>query len=354
MLFILYGATLEMGYQSRELFKELGFDIIQKYNYVTNDSKLNKTLYENAAIDEDFARWYNDKIYVSSFEEIEQCDFRYGLDGVCVGFNKEQILNAVHGTTDALLTIGTSTLEFVMQLKKAYGDYITLINIFSDTETVLHDYQLSEKMSKEEFSARNAANRKMQKIYLDNIEAFDETVIYTGDESVFDHDALQIQFNSIIRRRRLLEKELNSKTYVELPYKGNSEYLFISYSHQNKEQVYSELLYLQKHSYRIWYDDGIRGGENWRKIISDKISRCSQFLLFVSKESCESYDVQAEINLALDLHKKFVIINLDNTQLPNEYRMYLMNVNQIHYHSEDYYRKLKDALFVSLKETPSQ
>ena len=81
MLFILYGATLEMGYQSRELFKDLGFDIIQKYNYVTNDSKLNKSMYENANPDKDFARWYNDKIYVSSFEEIEQCDFRYGLDG---------------------------------------------------------------------------------------------------------------------------------------------------------------------------------------------------------------------------------------------------------------------------------
>ena len=137
-------------------------------------------------------------------------------------------------------------------------------------------------------------------------------------------------------------------------YEGQEPYLFVSYAHDDAHLVYPIVERLVMDGYRIWYDDGIRGGENWRKIISDKISRCSQFLLFVSKESCESYDVHAEINLALDLHKKFVIINLDNTQLPNEYRMYLMNVNQIHYHSEDYYRKLKDALFVSLKETPSQ
>ena len=75
-----------------------------------------------------------------------------------------------------------------------------------------------------------------------------------------------------------------------------------------KEQVYTDLLYLQRHSYRIWYDDGIVGGDNWRKIISDKIAGCSQFLLFVSKDFCVSYDVQAEINLALDLHKKVLLL----------------------------------------------
>ncbi len=47
MLFILYGATLEMGFQCRELFKDFGFDIIKKYNFIEDDTKLNKSLYES-------------------------------------------------------------------------------------------------------------------------------------------------------------------------------------------------------------------------------------------------------------------------------------------------------------------
>ena len=83
--------------------------------------------------------------------------------------------------------------------------------------------------------------------------------------------------------------------------------------------------------------------------ISSEISR--SFLLFVSKDSCVSYDVQAEINLALDLHKKVLLVALDGSILPDEYRMYLMNVNQIRYGAENYYQKLQEALLSSLQET---
>ncbi len=348
MLFILYGATLEMGYQVRKIFEGIGFNIIQKYNYVDDNAKVNKSLYESPEPNKDFSRWYNDKIYVNSIEEIEKCDFRYSLDGVHVGFNKQQIFNAVHGVNDALLTIGASSLDFILQLHKAYGNYITVLFIFSDTETVMHYYSISESMTESELKVRCSANKKMQQIYLDNMASFDDTVIYTGENSPFDMQALKAQFENIIDKRKKIENELNNKTYVELPYKGREHYLFVSYSHKNKEPVYNELLFLQRNSFRVWYDDGIRGGDNWRRIISDKIEGCSQFLLFVSKESCESPDVQAEINLALDLRKNIVIVNLDGSKLPNEYRMYLMNVNEISYNSSGYQKKLCNSLIGDL------
>ena len=68
MLFILFGATLEMGYQCREIFKELGFGIIQKYNYVSDSAKVSKKLYMDSNRDEFFARWYNDKMYADTLE----------------------------------------------------------------------------------------------------------------------------------------------------------------------------------------------------------------------------------------------------------------------------------------------
>lgn len=351
MLFILYGATLEMGYQCREMFRDFGFDIIKKYNYIDDDSKLDKSLYENPEQDTVFSRWYNDKRYVTSLEEIEKCDFHYALDGVNLGFNKDQILNAVHGSGDALLTIGASSLSFVIQLKKAYGDYVTLINLFSDPATVRSDNRISARITEQELSVRNDANKRMQQAFLEHMTDFDETVIYTGAEKPYDMDALRLQFETIIRRRRLIEKALNDRRYVELPYKGSDPYLFISYSHKDTDKVYSELTELQRNAYRVWYDDGIRGGENWRRIIADKIKCCSQFLIFVSENAVSSSDVEAELNGALDLGKKMVIANLDGAQFGFEYRMYLKNINQLDYRSSDFRKKLSEALDPKLKES---
>ena len=80
----------------------------------------------------------------------------------------------------------------------------------------------------------------------------------------------------------------------------------MSYSHSDVEKVFPILRKLQLAGYRIWYDEGIYGGENWRKILASKIrdEKCKDFLLFSSENSTKSKHVRAEINLALDLDKK--------------------------------------------------
>lgn len=73
MLFILYGAALEVGLKSREIFEKKGFEIIGKDNYIETDSNI-KT-------------WLNDKKFVDR-SKLESCDFQYELNGLHVGFNK--------------------------------------------------------------------------------------------------------------------------------------------------------------------------------------------------------------------------------------------------------------------------
>ena len=350
MLFILFGATLEMGYQCRNLLSDKGFDVIQKYNYVADDAKVDKKLYTNPSQDEFTARWYNDKVYVDTKEQIEKCDFQYQLDGVYVGFDKEQILAAVHGTKDAILTLGASSIDFITILKKAYGGYITVIHIFSDEKTVKADSLLSKAVSEKEIETRISANRKMQMMYLNNINIFDEIVLYTGENTCYDMNSLELQFDNIILKSRETERELNSRNYVELPYQGKSPYLFISYAHKDMSQVYPELLFLQKNLYRTWYDDGINGGDNWRKILREKIGSCEEFLLFLSDNSINSKDVQFEINMALYLEKKIIIADLGNTAIPYEFAMDLEPSSKIFYHDVKFRKKLKAALSDQLRE----
>ena len=100
---------------------------------------------------------------------------------------------------------------------------------------------------------------------------------------------------------------------MELPYTGKQPYAFVSYKHEDKERVYPVLYMLQRNGVRIWYDDGIEGGQNWQRIISQKLEASSLFLLFSSELSVKSENVLDEVFAAFhSLNKDCVTIRLDN------------------------------------------
>ena len=80
MLFILFGSTAEMGLKSREYFINADFELIEKYNYMP----------EGFPFRERFG-----KRNTTTKATVLQCDFVYENNGMLVGFNKEQILDAV-------------------------------------------------------------------------------------------------------------------------------------------------------------------------------------------------------------------------------------------------------------------
>lgn len=193
------GGTLEVGFRSSEILRGKGFDVIKKYNLIEENSPISADNYKNP--EGIYKDWFNDKIYVSQ-EEYRKCDFKYGLNGVALGFNQQQIMDAIHGMTDCILTIGASAIEFIEQLKQAYGDYVTLINLFIDECCYEKLIAAQSGMTSVEYDARVAAEMKMQQIYLKDYHLFDEMVIYTGEETVFDYKALEKQFEQIINRRK--------------------------------------------------------------------------------------------------------------------------------------------------------
>ena len=52
-------------------------------------------------------------------------------------------------------------------------------------------------------------------------------------------------------------KEINR---IHTPYRGDSPYIFISYSHKDSDVVFDIIGQLQMKQYRIWYDEGIDPG----------------------------------------------------------------------------------------------
>ena len=203
MLFILFGSTVEMGKKSRLFFEEHGFELIQKFNYIPGDPVVQ-------------ARF--DRRKQSSREEVENCDFVYENNGMLIGFNKEQIIDSVRGRKNCLLTLSSDTIEFIRQIKAAYGGYVTIVGVYIDQLQLKKMFEAIPDLTREELEARLKTGEMVKKIMLEERKLFDEIVIYGGEDSLFDFQGLYSQYEWMIEKASRKEKELNDKTYVEMPY----------------------------------------------------------------------------------------------------------------------------------------
>jgi formylglycine-generating enzyme required for sulfatase activity len=116
-------------------------------------------------------------------------------------------------------------------------------------------------------------------------------------------------------------KEMDSMPSLNHPlpcpaYTGKEPYIFISYAHVDGERVYPEIKALHDQGYRIWYDEGIAPGSEWREEIAKAISGCAIFIVFISQNAIQSRNVTREIHYALDETKLMLVVHLEEVSLP--------------------------------------
>ena len=97
-----------------------------------------------------------------------------------------------------------------------------------------------------------------------------------------------------------------------MPYAQSDEYYFVSYSHLDYKEVYSDILRLQEQGLNIWYDRGLPAGKDWEKSAYESIIRhsCIGVIFYLSKNSLLSSAVAREIELVKELGKEYLSINL--------------------------------------------
>ncbi len=333
MLVVLYGTTGYVGKASRKYFQDKGFELVPKISYMPDTHMLN-------------ARY--DKRNKSTLEDVKKCDFVYEYpDGTIIGFNKTQIIDAVWGHKNCLITFSTLTTEFIEHIKNAYGDFVTVIGVYIERECLENVYSLMEDITEEEIKLRINISKSIYYNLSNKRELFDDLAIFNGKDDSFNINALYCQYDSFLKKAFEKEKLYRDKNYVPLPYTGSDPYIFISYSHKDSDVIYPILSKLQLKRCRIWFDAGINGGQNWRKMIASKIESvdCKNFIIFVSKNSISSFDVIAEINAALDLRKEIIPIYLDDSRFPTDISMYLFEVHRLQYDD-----KLIDNILNSLNK----
>ena len=98
-------------------------------------------------------------------------------------------------------------------------------------------------------------------------------------------------------------------------YQGDEPFIFVCYAHEDADLVYAELVWLRDHGYNIWYDEGIRPGEEWLETLGHAILKATHFLFFVTPNSVDSRYCRDEVQFALTQEKNIVAAHLQPSQL---------------------------------------
>lgn len=130
-------------------------------------------------------------------------------------------------------------------------------------------------------------------------------------------------------------------------YDGDEPYVFVSYSHEDADQVYPAIRWLQDQGLNLWYDEGISGATRWRDAIAGRLSGCRLLLFFVSRNSVDSQVCREELEFALAENRPVLSVHLEPTNLPDGIKLAIANRQALHRRElepEDYERKLLAAV----------
>ena len=137
----------------------------------------------------------------------------------------------------------------------------------------------------------------------------------------------------------------NTSNIRPTAYTGTKPYIFVSYAHRDSEHAFPFIDTLQKNGYNVWFDDGIRFGNEWEDEIAEKLIGCSVFLFLVSSQSLESLYCRNEIRLASEERKPFVnVIAEDVISFPGWYRLNYMRYQDCRLFNYDSYDEAVEAL----------
>lgn len=106
-------------------------------------------------------------------------------------------------------------------------------------------------------------------------------------------------------------------------YKGNENYIFVSYAHADSAKVLPVLEVLNQAGYRVWYDSGIEAGTEWPEYIEERLTNAKMVLVFMTPAAVESRNCRNEINFALELKKDMLVVYLEETTLLKGMRLQL-------------------------------
>jgi len=120
---------------------------------------------------------------------------------------------------------------------------------------------------------------------------------------------------------------------IPTAYEGPEKYVFISYAHADRDEVFKVLYELEKNGCRFWYDDGIAPGSEWAEDIARHLNASAAVMAFISKNAVKSSNCRREINYALSKEKPFLSVVLEATDMSEGLEMQLSSQQSVIRHN---------------------
>ncbi|MDR3313081.1 MAG: DUF6273 domain-containing protein [Oscillospiraceae bacterium] len=102
------------------------------------------------------------------------------------------------------------------------------------------------------------------------------------------------------------------------PYTGSEPYIFISYAHVDKEQVYPILDEMGRLGYRLWWDKAIVPAKDWMAEIEKHLEGAESMVLFSSKAAFASKNVMKEIKYAVNYKNEEFVLSVFLEPMPDK------------------------------------
>lgn len=118
-------------------------------------------------------------------------------------------------------------------------------------------------------------------------------------------------------------------------YKGTDPYVFVSYSHKDKEVVFEVINDLMLCACNIWYDTGIHSGEDRSGEIAEHLFNAECVLFMVTENSVNSEYVKDELTFAKTKNKKIYPVYLEQVTLPLSLELLLGRAQAISLSDDD-------------------
>ena len=130
-----------------------------------------------------------------------------------------------------------------------------------------------------------------------------------------------------------------------LAYEGNQPFIFISYSHTDRERVLPIIESLADKGFRIWYDDGVNAGARWADDIADHIAASRFVLAFISHRWTKSGFCRKELTFAVECEKGLIPIYLDEgVEETRGVRMLVGEYQALYFYRFSSFQELVDKL----------
>ena len=125
-------------------------------------------------------------------------------------------------------------------------------------------------------------------------------------------------------------------------------FVFASYSHVDTKKVEAIIEKLKAASYRVYYDDDIPLGADWKRDLDNRVMKSRVFLAFISESYLSSENCMHELNLRLNSNPRGYspLVFLEKVELPPniaEITQNYQHINQYLLDDKSFYSKLQRA-----------